>query len=138
MPSMTKNRPVQATELIVHSIKGSPKFLYPKSENFLNYFNGNVEPHKFNHPTQKPTYVVERFLNVTIGDVLDLFGGSGTTLIACEKTNRKCYMMELDAKYIDVIIKRWQEFTGKQATNETTGKTFADTEAKMKGESIDG
>ena len=47
--------------------------------------------------------------------VLDLFGGSGSTMIACEKTNRKCYMMELDPKYIDVIIKRWEQYTGQKA-----------------------
>lgn len=48
-------------------------------------------------------------------NVLDLFGGSGSTLIACEQLNRNCYMMELDPKYVDVIIKRWEEFTGKKA-----------------------
>jgi ParB/Sulfiredoxin domain/DNA methylase len=71
------------------------------------------------HPTQKPIA-----LNVEILDffksgnvVLDLFGGSGSTLIACEKTARFCRMMELDPKYSDVIIKRWQEYTGKQALN---------------------
>ena len=48
-------------------------------------------------------------------DILDLFGGSGSTLMACEQLNRKCYMMELDPKYCDVIIKRWETFTGKKA-----------------------
>ena len=47
--------------------------------------------------------------------VLDPLGGSGSTLIACEQLNRKCYMMELDPKYIDVIIARWEKFTGRQA-----------------------
>ena len=47
--------------------------------------------------------------------VLDLFGGSGTTLIAAEQLNRKCFMMELDPKYCDVIIKRWETLTGKEA-----------------------
>lgn len=47
--------------------------------------------------------------------VLDTFGGSGSTLIACEKTNRKCFMMELDPHYIDIIIARWEQFTGKKA-----------------------
>jgi DNA modification methylase len=61
-------------------------------------------------------------------NVLDLFGGSGSTLIACEKTNRINYSMELDEKYCDVIVKRWQEFTGKQATLESTGKTFNDSQ----------
>ena len=49
------------------------------------------------------------------GEVLDLFGGSGSTLIACEQLNRKCYMMELDPHYIDVIIQRWENFTGEKA-----------------------
>jgi len=50
------------------------------------------------------------------GDIiLDLFGGSGSTLIACEKLGRHCYMMEIGEYYCDVIIKRWQDFTGKQA-----------------------
>jgi DNA modification methylase len=47
--------------------------------------------------------------------VLDLFGGSGSTLIACEKTHRKARLMELDPKYCDVIVKRWEDFTGKKA-----------------------
>ena len=55
---------------------------------------------------------------------LDLFGGSGSTMIACEKTGRECYMMELDPKYCDVIIKRWQDFTGNDATLD--GKKYND------------
>lgn len=47
--------------------------------------------------------------------VLDLFGGSGTSIVACEELNRKCYMMELDKHYCDVIITRWEQFTGKKA-----------------------
>ena len=47
--------------------------------------------------------------------VLDIFGGSGSTLMACEQLQRSCYTMELDPKYIDVIIKRWEDFTGKKA-----------------------
>ncbi len=69
------------------------------------------------HPTQKPLSVVTFCLDY-IEDaikVLDLFGGSGSTLMACEQTNRKCYMMELDPRYIDVIIKRWEDFTGETA-----------------------
>lgn len=72
------------------------------------------------HPTQKPISLAEWCFS-KYGDprsVLDLFGGSGTTLIACEKTNRKCYMMELDPHYIDVIIQRWQAFTGQEAVRE--------------------
>lgn len=68
------------------------------------------------HPTQKPVGLAERAIgNHDAKSVLDLFGGSGSTLIACEKTSRKCRMMELDPKYCDVIVKRWEEFTGKKA-----------------------
>jgi DNA modification methylase len=70
------------------------------------------------HPTQKPVaLVVEAITNSSnAGDiVLDTFLGSGSTLIACEKTNRICYGMELDPKYVDVIIKRWEDYTGNKA-----------------------
>ena len=53
--------------------------------------------------------------NYEYNNIVDLFGGSGSTLIACEQLNRKCYMMELDPHYIDVIIQRWENFTGKKA-----------------------
>ena len=58
--------------------------------------------------------------------VMDLFGGSGTTVIACEKTGRDCRMMELDPKYCDVIITRWEAFTGQSATLEATGQTYSE------------
>ena len=57
--------------------------------------------------------------------IVEPFGGSGTTLIAAEKLGRSAFLMELDPKYCDVIIKRWQDFTGKQAMHEETGRTFA-------------
>ena len=63
----------------------------------------------------------------------DCFGGSGSTLIACEKTNRHSRLMELDPKYCDVIIKRWQEFTGKQAINEGTGKPYIEMSNVIEG-----
>jgi len=84
------------------------------------------------HPTMKPVSLLQRALqnNSKQGDeVLDLFGGSGSTLIACEKTARDCRMMELDPKYCDVIIKRWQDFTGEQATLEATGQTYGELKA---------
>ncbi len=80
------------------------------------------------HPTSKPVELFEyQMLNNTkAGDlVLDSFGGSGTTLIAAEKHKRVARLMELDPKYCDVIIKRWQDFTGNKALHEQTGKTFA-------------
>lgn len=71
------------------------------------------------HPTMKPVNLVQRMIewSSSAGEsVLDLFGGSGSTLIACEKTGRKARLMELDPKYCDVIVKRWEDFTGKTAT----------------------
>jgi DNA modification methylase len=74
------------------------------------------------HPTQKPIALHEWFFERWGKDgdlVVDLFGGSGSTLIACEKTDRPCNLMELDPKYCDVIIKRWEDFTGNKATLES-------------------
>lgn len=80
------------------------------------------KPHKNDlHPTMKPVELIENAcLNSTKKgqNVLDIFGGSGSTLIACEKTGRKSYLMELDPKYCDVIVKRWEDFTGKKAALE--------------------
>ncbi len=71
----------------------------------------------FAHPTQKPVKLFEMLVNaIPSQSVLDLFGGSGSTLIACEKTNRKCFMMEIDPHYCQVIIDRWEKFTGQKAT----------------------
>lgn len=70
------------------------------------------------HPTMKPVELIEYVIGNSSKkgwSVLDLFGGSGSTLIACEKTDRKCYMMELDPHYVDVIIKRWEDYTGNKA-----------------------
>lgn len=79
------------------------------------------------HPTMKPVELFQYQIENSCkkGDVvLDLFGGSGTTVIACEKSHRRARLMELDPKYCDVIIKRWQEFTGKQALLQSTGEAF--------------
>ena len=74
------------------------------------------------HPTTKPVPLIKRAIenSNSIGDiVLDPFLGSGTTLIACERSGRICYGMELDPHYVDVAIKRWESFTGERATKET-------------------
>lgn len=79
------------------------------------------------HPTMKPVELFQYQIENSCkkGDVvLDLFGGSGTTVIACEKSHRHARLMELDPKYCDVIIKRWQDFTGKQALLQSTGEAF--------------
>ena len=83
----------------------------------------------YKHPTQKPVELTEMALDscsVKNNLIMDLFLGSGSTLIAAEKKNRKCYGMELDPKYIDVIIKRWQDYTGKKAIHAESGDEFVE------------
>ena len=95
----------------------SPKFI----------FSGSDKEEKFDHPTQKPMEVMRRpILNHTLpGEPLyDCFLGSGTTLIAAEQTGRVCFGVELDPKYIDVIVRCWQQYTGKQAVLDGDGRTF--------------
>jgi len=90
------------------------------------------------HPTMKPVELIERALRNSskAGDrVVDLFGGSGSTMIACEKTGRESSLMELDPKYADVIVKRWQDFTGRQAVHEESGLSF-EAEAAERGRDL--
>ena len=89
---------------------------------------------RWGHPTQKPIELAVYFFDKwgkKSSRILDYFGGSGTTLIACEKTNRRCFMMELSEQYNDVIIKRWMKFTGKEAIHEATGKTWTELNQEM-------
>jgi DNA modification methylase len=75
------------------------------------------------HPTQKPTALAEWCFDLYSKEgskVLDLFGGSGSTMIAAEKTGRSCYMMEMSPAYCDVIVRRWEEATGKKAVRRGT------------------
>jgi DNA modification methylase len=85
------------------------------------------------HPTMKPVELVERAIKNSSKSrdiVLDLFGGSGTTLIASEKTGRHARLIELDPKFVDVIIKRWEEYTGQQAVREDDGLKFSEASEK--------
>lgn len=86
------------------------------------------KPHKNDlHPTMKPVELVERAVRNSSrpGDiVLDSFGGSGTTMIASEKSDRKSRLIELDPKYVDVIVRRWQDYAGAQATRQSDGVAF--------------
>lgn len=87
-----------------------------------------ADEEKFHHPTQKPMEVMRGpILNQTPpGEaVYDCFLGSGTTLIAVEQTGRICFGIELDQKYVDMIIRRWQMCTGKKAVLDGDGHTFA-------------
>lgn len=91
------------------------------------------------HPTQKPVGLLAEILekysqpNQT---VLDMFGGSGSTLIACEKTNRICTIVEYEPAYVDLIVKRWQEYTGQKAVDYVTGEEFDDLCQERKLKSI--
>ena len=91
------------------------------------------KPHKNDlHPTMKPVALVERAVrnsSKTRDTVLDPFAGSGTTLIACEKAGRQARLIELDPAYCDVIIRRWQDWTGKVATLESDGRRFEENAA---------
>lgn len=93
-----------------------------KGKGITNYWrittgNTQLDNHKACFPVKLPARAIELTTNKN-DIVIDCFGGSGTTLIACEKSNRKCYMMELDPKYCDVIIERWEQLTGKKAKKE--------------------
>lgn len=81
------------------------------------------------HPTMKPVELIEYQIKNNTKEneaVLDLFGGSGSTLIACEKSRRKCFMMELDPAYVDVICRRYEKLFNKKAILESTGEPFDD------------
>jgi DNA modification methylase len=104
----------------------SPKFIM-----------GGSDEEKFDHPTQKPVELMRRpVLNHTKRKelVYDPFLGSGTTLVAAELTERVCLGIELDAKYVDVAVTRWQTLTGKQAVLEGAGRTFAEIARKHRRE----
>jgi len=97
--------------------KNKPYFVDDRSQTTIWNINRDATQ-KYKHPTQKPVALMGIGIkNSSKKDdiVLDPFGGSGSTLIACEKLNRKCYMMELDPTYIDVIVERWETFSGKKA-----------------------
>jgi len=83
------------------------------------------------HPTVKPTPLIADAIKDCSGRgdvVLDAFCGSGTILIACERTGRQARAIELDALYVDVALRRWQAYTGKSATLASTGETFEEVE----------
>jgi DNA modification methylase len=144
--SLEKFFKIQAMHIWVKNNFGIGYYSRPKHEPFYLCLNGKpVYPstapadvwdfarvHKTIHSCEKPVGLIENILNTyhKNSTVLDLFGGSGSTLIACEKSNRQARLMELDPKYCDVIVKRWQEYTGKNAKLESTGQTFADVQAE--------
>jgi DNA modification methylase len=99
--------------------EGAAHYFNPEINNATDVWSiKKVNPQSMVHLTEKPVELAERAMIYSSKpgeNVLDLFGGSGSTLIAAEKTGRRAYLMELDALYCDVIVKRWEEFTGKKA-----------------------
>ncbi len=97
---------------------------------FHHKWNGMIKASERNekrvHPTQKPVALAEWAFELLEAKIIivDLYGGSGSTLIACEKTARHCRMMELDPAYVDVIVKRWEDFTGNTAVCEPSSAHF--------------
>ena len=88
---------------------------------------GGSDEEKFDHPTQKPVDLMRRpmFNHTKPGELIyDPFSGSGTTLAAAEVTKRVCCGMEIDPKYVDVIVQRWEALSGKQAKLDGDGRTF--------------
>ena len=111
---------------IHYKAKHEPCLYWKPKNKTLKWIGNNKEETVWNvdressnklHPTQKPIQLALRAIgNHKANIVADLFLGSGSTLIAAEKLKRKCYGMELDEKYCDVIIERWEQFTGLKAT----------------------
>lgn len=103
-------------EPCLYSFKSGHPPAWTGPNNETTVWDINRSPKNEFHPTQKPVELCERAIkNHQPVTVLDLFGGSGSTLIACEKLKRKCFMSEIDPRYVDVIITRWQNLTGKTA-----------------------
>jgi DNA modification methylase len=101
----------------------------------LNPFGGSHEEPATGHGNEKPVEINRRPIlnNTRLGDIVyDPFLGSGTTLIAAHLTDRVCFGLELDPCYVDVIVTRWQELTGKQAVLEADGRTFEQVAAERK------
>lgn len=119
---INSNAPMTQVDFIGHFRKEPPTTFNNLNDHFTTLIESpktsKTQEHNFNHKHCKnitlPSEFIKHFSNEK-ENILDLFGGSGSTLIACEQLNRNCYMMELDQKYCQVIINRWEEFTGEKA-----------------------
>jgi len=118
MPSLTKRHWTWCAEMICYATRGKHTFNFPPEGHALSVWGLAPNPKNDLHPTQKPVHVPAHAISHSSGAgqlVADLFMGSGSTLIACEQLDRDCYGMEIDPVYCDVVIKRWEDFTGKTA-----------------------
>jgi site-specific DNA-methyltransferase (adenine-specific) len=115
-----------AHEPCIFAVKGKPFFTDDRKKTTVWDFGG-YDKSKNIHPTQKPVFLPEEAINNSSKQgsiILDLFNGSGSTMIGCEKTGRSYRGIELDERFVDATIKRWQNFTGKKATLESNGQTY--------------
>jgi DNA modification methylase len=118
MPSLMKRHWTWNAELICYATRGKHTFNFPKDGHALSTWTIQKKNGNSGHPTEKPTEVPSHAIKHSSNPndlILDLFGGSGSTMIACEKLGRTNFTMELDPKYCDVIVKRWEDFTGLKA-----------------------
>ena len=119
--SASSNRPVSDWEYIFTWANKHPKYNERNNGSHFGIIDSTESTQSDtlkDHPGAFPVYVASKVVEIHTRkneNVLDLFGGTGTTLIACEQLDRTCYMMELDPRYCDVIIKRWEQFTGEKA-----------------------
>jgi len=109
-------------EVISYGWKGKKPYFTKERDKTSLWLIKRDAPQKYEHSTQKPVELSSEAIKNSskLNDiVLDLFGGSGSTLIACEQLNRKCYMMEIDPVYCSIIIERWEKFTGNKGVKES-------------------
>jgi len=135
-PVLTRKDMMGAFEICFYGWKegAGHKFYGPNNATDLWHVK-KVNPQAMVHLTEKPVELAVRSIQYSskLGEnVLDLFGGSGSTLIGCEQTGRRAFLMELDAPYCDVIVQRWEEFTGRKAERIAAAKTDAESETEVK------
>jgi DNA modification methylase len=121
MPSLAKRHHTFSTEIICHATQGKHTFNFPESGHALSHWEYTKCSKCDLHPTMKPVTIPAHGIRLSsnAGDiVLDLFGGAGSTLVACEQLSRRCFMTEISPKYCDVIIERWEKLTGQKARKE--------------------
>lgn len=112
MPSLTKRHWTWGTEIICYATRGKHCFNFPSDGHALNWWNISAESHQTSHPTEKPVSVPLHAINASSkkgGLIADLFAGSGTTLVAAQNLNRRCYAIEISPDYCAVILERMSQ-----------------------------
>lgn len=134
-PSMTKRHWTWAMELCVYATRGKHICNFPDEGHALSWWESAAKGTVTEHPTEKPVDIITKALlfSSTPGDlVVDPFGGSGTLLVACEREARVARLCELNPKWVDVQVSRWQTESGRAATLDGDGRTFAEVEAERR------